>query len=682
MSDGDQFELGFDAAQSARDKANGNGQSAEGDPLAFLKISGPLHRMMDSNFLRYASYVIRERAIPALGDGLKPVQRRILHALFDMDDGRFIKVANVVGHTMQYHPHGDASIEDALVTLTNKRYLIEGQGNFGNLLTGDRAAASRYIECRLTELARNEVFNKHITDETPSYDGRRKEPVTLPVKLPLLLMLGAEGIAVGLATRILPHNFKELLEAQIAILQKKPFQVLPDFQQGGLLDASGLEDGVGTARVRARMEPRGNHALCIYELPFGVTTEAIISSIEDAVRKRKVPVKSITDYTAENVEILLDLKPETTPLKAMEALYAFSQCEVNVSSRIVAIDDNQPRELTVPEVLRANTEQLVRTLQRELEYRHLTLMDALHAKTLVQIFVEQRIYKAIEDCKTYAAITQAIHKGFEPYRKSLERALDAADIEMLLAVRIRRITLFDIERHQQEIGNIRDELKTIEKHLSGMKAYAVRYLKALIKKYGNDYPRRTEIQTFEEIEIRELTADDLTICYDESNGYLGARVEGTQLMTASPYDKLVVVWQDGRFKMMPPPDKLFVDKNMVYCSKADREQIFTLVYTQDGITYIKRFSFGGFVMNKEYRCAGEAAEIHLFEEGTPDRIFVKYKKVKNQRISQQAFEPANIPVKSTKARGNQMTVKKIDRIATKQPRWWNDAKQGPKGVTM
>lgn len=715
MSDDDQIELNLDAEGPAapvkrkgkgktaapatpptaaevededEDEDGGEGNETPASPAAeestflFLKSSGPLHRLMDDNFMRYASYVIRDRAIPALADGLKPVQRRILHALSEMDDGRFIKVANVVGHTMQYHPHGDASIEDALVTLTNKDYLIEGQGNFGNLLTGDRAAASRYIECRLTELARNEIFNKDITEFASSYDGRRKEPITLPVKLPMLLMLGAEGIAVGLSTRILPHSFTELIEAQIAILQKKPFAVLPDFPQGGLLDASGLVKGIGTARVRARISPKGKDALCIHELPFGVTTEALTSSIEDGVRKGKVPVKSITDYTSEKVEIVLDLKPGTDQKKAIEALYAFTQCEVSVTSRIVAIDGRRPVELNVDEVLRANTAQLLITLERELEHRRKTLRDDLHQKTLVQIFVEHRIYKQIEQCKSFEAIVAALHKGFEPFLKALERALSDEDIEMLLGVRIRRISLFDINRHQKEIGDIRDTLAEVEKNLSNVKAYAIRYLKALIKKYGDAYPRRTQLKTFQEIEIRALTAADLKIGHDRESGYLGSKVDGEPLMNASPYDKLMLVWKDGRFKVISPPEKLFVDTTLLYCAKADRDKPFTMVYTQDGITYLKRFTFGGFIMNRDYQCAAEGANVLLFEEGAPERIYVKYRKFKNQRITQQSFETTSIAVKSAKARGNQMTVKGIAAIASSKPRWWDDSEVAPKGVML
>jgi topoisomerase-4 subunit A len=368
------------------------------------RVEGPLHRRMDTSFLEYASYVIRDRAIPNLADGLKPVQRRILWSLHQKDDGKFIKVANVVGHCMQYHPHGDASIGDALIVLTNKRYLIEGQGNFGNLYTGDAAAAPRYIECRLTDLAREEVFNDELTEFIPSYDGRNQEPVVLPSRLPLLLMLGTEGIAVGLSSRILPHNFPELIEAQIAILKKQPFKVLPDFPTGGLMDAREYRDGAGSVKVRAKIKVKDESTVVIKELPPTTTTDSLIASIEDATRKGKLKVKSINDFTSEEVEIEVRSPQGVNAEQLVDALYAFTDCEVTIASRLILIRNNRPVEMTVSEVLRANTEQLVALHQRELELKEQKLQEDLHFKTLVRIFVENRIYKKIEACKTNEAV--------------------------------------------------------------------------------------------------------------------------------------------------------------------------------------------------------------------------------------------------------------------------------------
>jgi len=666
------------AADAASDGGSGNGTTAYHLP----SDAGPLQHMMDENFLAYASYVICDRAIPTLEDGLKPVQRRILWSLHERDDGRFTKVANVVGHTMQYHPHGDASIGDALVNLTSKRYLIEGQGNFGNIFTGDRAAAARYIECRLTRLAREEIFNDELTPFIPSYDGRKQEPVTLPAKLPLLLMLGAEGIAVGLSTRILPHNFGELIEAQIAILENRSFELYPDFQQGGLMDVTEYDRGLGKVKLRAEIEkPKQPGRLVIREVPFGVNTESLTTSIEDAVRKKKVPVRSINDFTAERVEIELLLSPGTDQDKAIKALYAFTLCETAVTSRPTVICDNRPMDTNVDEILRENTRRLMDILKRELELKERHLLDAFHQKTLIQIFVENRIYKRIEDCETYPAVTQAIMDGLAPFRDRLKRDIVPEDIEMLLGVRIRRISLFDINKNRQEIEGILDELDQVAKHLKRLKAYAIRYLKTLHKTYAGEYPRRTRITTFSEVKVRELTARELKICHDKERSYIGHDVTGDLLFECSSYDKLLVVLNDGRYRVIPPPDKLYVGNDLAYCHKADRDKVLTVVYTDtdSGFTFMKRFTVGGFILDREYRCTTEAATVLLFSDQDPETVYVKYKPAKNQRIHQQAFRPGDTPVKGAKARGNQMTAKRIARIAESQPRWWDDEADAPKG---
>lgn len=640
---------------------------------------GPLRRLMDGNFLAYASYVICDRAIPDVEDGLKPVQRRILHALHERDDGRFIKVANIVGHTMQYHPHGDASIADALVNLTNREYLIEGQGNFGNIYTGDPAAASRYIECRLTDLARHEVFNDALTEFVPTYDGRNKEPVTLPCKLPLLLMLGAEGIAVGLSTRILPHNFPELIRAQIAILQKKSFTVYPDFQQGGLMDVSEYQDGNGRVRVRARIETgKGSH-LVVRELPYGQTTESLISSIEDAVRKKKVPVRAINDFTAEKVEIELVLSPGTEPAKAIEALYAFTACESAVSSRIVVIQNRRPKDTTVSEVLRENTRQLVDLLKRELELARNRLLDEFHAKTLAQIFIENRIYKRIEECRTQPAVVKAVFDGLAPFRHLLRRDVTDEDVEKLLEIRIRRISLFDIEKNRKDIEAILKDLAEVEKNLGRLVPYAIGYLKGLLKTYAERYPRRTMIERFGTIELRELTATELQIAWDRESGYLGHAVKGEPVLQCSSLDKIQLIWKDGRYKVLYPPERLFVDQALLYCARYDRDRVMTAVYTQAPFTFVKRFTLGGAILNKEYLCTPPDSQIVLLVEGTPERLYLKYKPAKGQRIHQQMFKPGDVPVKGVKSRGNQMTAKTVDRIETTKPRWWNDRDDTPEG---
>ncbi|MDZ8119289.1 DNA topoisomerase IV subunit A [Pontiella agarivorans] len=650
---------------------------------------GPLKSLVDFNFLQYASYVICDRAIPALEDGLKPVQRRILHALKEKDDGRFIKVANIVGHTMQYHPHGDASIADALVTLTNKRYLIEGQGNFGNLFTGDRAAASRYIECRLTPLARNEIFNKELTEWIASYDGRNKEPVTLPCKLPLMLMLGADGIAVGLSTSILPHNFIELLEAQIEILREKKrspveLNLLPDFQTGGLMDVSEYNKGNGKVKLRAKIEPRKNNRVVITALPHGVTTESLTNSIEDAVKKKKVPVRAIDDFTAEKVEIELTLTQGASQEKAIETLYAFTKCETSVSSRLICLRNNRPVEMNVDEVLRENVQQLLRILDGELKLKQAKLLDDFHNKTLVQIFVENRIYKKIEQCRTYEAVYKAIYKGLDPFKNQLKRAIVDDDIEMLLGVRIKRISLFDIEKNRKDIEAILAELDQVEKDLKGLNGYTIRYIKRLIKEYKDQYPRRTESTSFKEADVRELTASELSIKQDE-NGYIGTNVKGEEILQCSSLDKLLIILKNGQYKVIQPPEKIFVDGNLERVEIYDRDKQYTCVYTDARITYLKRFKIGGAIMNREYYMSlGEKSKLKLLVDGTPESIYVKYNPAKGQRIHQQKFTPSDIAVKSVKSRGNRMTTKSIKYIGTEPGRWWDpdDAGAMPEGVLL
>ena len=647
--------------------------------------TGPLRELMDGNFLQFASYTICNRAIPTVEDGLKPVQRRIMHSLWEKDDGRFIKVANVVGHTMQYHPHGDASIGDAIVNLANKRYLIEGQGNYGNLFTGDPAAATRYIECRLTELARSELFNPKLTAFIPSYDGRNKEPVLLPCKLPLLLMLGADGIAVGLSTAVLPHNFIELLEAQIAIIQKKPFTVLPDFMTGAKMDVSEYSNGTGRVKLRAVIEPRPPNKLVITALPWGQTTESLIANIEEAIQKKKVPVKQISDFTAERVEIELSLNVGATQEQTTKALYAFTSCESSISSRPVVLFRNRPREMTVSEILQACTDQLLEILKRELELRQRELDDLFHSKTLEQIFIEERIYKRIEEQLTYEAVQQAVLEGFVPFRKKLRRDVTLDDVESLLQIKIRRISRYDINKNREEIEAILREEAEVAENLSGLRGYAVRYLKALVKKYKDKYPRLTQIAAtpFGEIEVRALTASELTLKIDRENGYIGTDIRGgEELFKCSSLDKIIVVWNDGNYKMIPPPDKFFVDKTFAYCQIFDRDKEFTAIYTEPhyGFTYIKRFAFGGAIQNKEYHLAPEGSKMVLFEEGVPDVVYVKYKPAKAQRIHQQVFTPSEVLVKGVAAKGIQMTSKDIAKIATKKPSWWDDSESTPRGV--
>ncbi len=641
-------------------------------PFVPGKIELPLHRRVNRSFLDYASYVIRDRAIPNLADGLKPVQRRILWALHDKDDGRFIKVANIVGHTMQYHPHGDASIGDALVVLANKRYLIEGQGNFGNIYTGDLAAAPRYIECRLTELARSELFNDEITELVPSYDGRNQEPVALPSKLPLLLMLGTEGIAVGMSSRILPHNFPELLEAQIAILKKQPFKCLPDFQTGGLMDARGYKDGAGEIKVRAKLKVKDESTVVIKEIPPTTTTDSLIDSIEDASRKGKIKVKSINDFTSEEVEIEVKAPSGVSADQLEDALYAFTDCEVTIASRIVVIRNNRPVELTVSEVLRENTAQLVETLKRELELKEAKLQDELHFRTLERIFIEERIYKKIEQCKTNEAVQAAVREGFKPFRRQMIRELADADVERLLTLRIRRISLFDINKHREEMEQVKDSLAETRKNLKNLTKYVIGHLEALLAKYGPLYPRLTKSSRYDEVDAKEVAFKAFKVAYDRESGYIGYKVSGEEFnVECTKFDKLILVFKDGHYQVVELPEKFFVGPDLVYCGLPERERVFTCAYTNREATYLKRFTFGGTILNKVYHCIPPKSRVLFFEPDTPPELYIRYKPAPYQKINQQTCKPSEVEVKGPKTRGRQISIKDVSSVTSQPTRGWD-----------
>ncbi len=661
--------------------ANGDGQGhvqAEqvetAAPRAFApgKIEQRLHRRVDTSFLQYASYVIRDRAIPNLADGLKPVQRRILWSLHEKDDGRFIKVATISGHCAQYHPHGEAAIGDALVVLTNKRYLIEGQGNFGNLFTGDPPAAPRYIECRLTELARNEIFNDELTECVPSYDGRNKEPVTLPAKLPLLLMLGTEGIAVGMSCKILPHNFGELIEAQISLLKKQPFKCLPDFPTGGLMDAREYRDGAGSIKVRAKIKTKDDSTVTIKEIPPTTTTDSLIASIEDAARKGKLKVKSINDFTSEEVEIEIKVPAGVGAGQLADALYAFTDCETSIASRIVVIKNNRPVEMTVSEVLRENTAKLVADLKKELELRERKLQEELHSRTLVRIFIEKRIYKKIEQCRTNEAVLASIYDGFKPHRRQMYRDLNEADVEMLLGVRIRRISLFDINKHREEMGKVKADLETTRTSLTNVTKHAISHLQGLLEEYGPLYPRLTKSSRYDEVEAKEVAFKAFKVAYDRESGYLGHKVSGDEFkVDCTRFDKLIMVFKDGHYKVTDLPEKLFVGPDLVYCELPERERVFTLAYTNRAATYLKRFTFGGTIMDKVYHCIPPKSKILFFEPDTPKVLYVRYKPAPHQKISQQTCEPKEIEVKGPKTRGRQISFKDISSVTATPTRGWD-----------
>ena len=670
-----------DAAVKARPAGDGNGEThvlaepvetVAHQPFTPAKIELPLHRRVNTSFLEYASYVIRDRAIPALADGLKPVQRRILWSLHEKDDGRFIKVATISGHCAQYHPHGEAAIGDALVVLTNKRYLIEGQGNFGNIFTGDPAAAPRYIECRLTELARAELFNDALTESVPSYDGRNQEPITLPSKLPLLLMLGTEGIAVGMSCKILPHNFPELLAAQIAILKKQPFKCLPDFPTGGLMDARDYRDGQGTVKVRAKIKARDDSTVVIKEIPPTTTTDSLIASIEDAARKGKIKVKSINDFTSEEVEIEIKAPSGVSAEQLVDALYAFTDCETTIASRLIVIQANRPLETSVSEVLKANTAQLVQLLRRELELRQKDLEDELHFRTLERIFIEERIYKRIEQCKTNESVIAAVQAGFKPFHRQLRRELAGADVDRLLQVRIRRISLFDINQHRAEMAKTKADLDDTRKHLRNVVKHAIAHLERLLEKYGPLYPRLTRSSRHEEIDAREVAFKSFKIAYDRASGYVGYKVSGEEFrVDCTKFDKVLLVFKDGHYQVIELPEKLFVGPDLYYCGLPERDRVFTLAYTNRDASYLKRFTFGGSILNKEYFCIPEKSRLLFFEPDTPPELYIRYKPAPHQKVHQQTCNPAEVDVKGPKTRGRQLSIKDIGSITSKPTRGWD-----------
>lgn len=684
--------------------------------LEGLTGHGPMRDLYDFNFRQYSAYVICSRAIPSLEDGLKPVQRRIMHSLWEKDDGRYTKVANIVGHAMQYHPHGDASIGDAIVVLANKLwgegrgYLIDGQGNYGSLYTGMPHAATRYIECRLTDLARKHVFNPKTTSYVPNYDGRKEEPVYLPSKIPLLLMLGADGIAVGLSTAVLPHNFIELLEAEIAAIQKKPFELVPDFQLGGIMDASEYQDGLGKVKIRARIDTSEKGKLVITELPWGETTDSLSESIEDAVKKKKVAIRKIHDLTSEDVRIELELAAGASAEKTVTALYAFTNCEKSISSRPIVLDGGRPKLMTVSDILRRNADRLLDLTKKELEIRLGELDDLHHARTLDRIFIEERIYKRIEQEKTMDGVKSAVRTGFAPHMSELRRStITDDDIERLLKLQIRRISQFDIDKNRKEIEEIEGEEREVKDNLVHLRAFVVKYLKDLIKEYRKSYPRCTEIEkgAFKEVDVRAITASELTIKWDKENHYIGSGLRsGDELFKCSSLDELILVWKNGKFRKVQPEDKIFVDKDLMavmrYNQEKDRDALdFTCVYEEGsyGFSYIKRFCFGGLIRNKDYFLAPEKpkSKILLLQKGCQETLYVKYKPAKGQKIHQQHFLPLElvdrinretgktekqqvVPVRSATSKGKQLTTKPISRISFTKGSWWDDSEPVSKGV--
>lgn len=624
-----------------------------------------LNKLFNTNFLEYASYVIKDRAIPHINDGLKPVQRRILHSLFEMDDGKFNKVANVVGHCMKYHPHGDASIFSALVVLANKELFIDKQGNFGNIFTGDEASAARYIECRLLPFAREVLYNPEITEYTDSYDGRNREPVTLPAKIPVVLAVGAEGIAVGMATRILPHNLIELLEAQIACLQGDQLLLYPDFPTGGYVDVSDYADGNGKVLVRAKLDTADPKRIVIKEIPYGTSTENLIGSIEDAARSNKIKISGISDFTAENVEIEVRLARGVHTQDCVDALYAFTECEMSISVSLMVIKDEKPVVMTASEVVSHSANQLVEVLRAELKLEQGKLRDRLHAKTLEQIFIENRVYKGIEDKTSMELVVKAVYNGLKPFEKHFIREVNDDDVARLLKIPIRRISLYDINKAKDEIREINARLKEIKKHLENIVEYSVAFLEGVIDKYKKFYPRKTEIISFSKVDVREAAQRNLKLRYDRNTGYLGYEVNGNVLFDVSSYDRLLVVRKSGVYSVIDAPDKMFVDKGMWFCGRTDKElvedRVFTVIYKDAtaAAPYIKRCKIDKWIMNKGYPLVPEGAKVLKVTTERNLSVVVDYKPKPRVRVLQETFVVEDFLIKGNKASGVRLANREV-----------------------
>ncbi|MDR1951350.1 MAG: DNA gyrase/topoisomerase IV subunit A [Bacteroidales bacterium] len=635
-----------------------------------------LSNMYQSWFLDYASYVILERAVPEIQDGLKPVQRRILHSMKELDDGRYNKVANIIGNTMKYHPHGDASIGDALVQLGQKDYLIDCQGNWGNILTGDSAAAPRYIEARLSKFAADVVFNPKTTLWKPSYDGRNKEPITLPVKFPLLLAQGVEGIAVGLASKILPHNFNELIDASVKVLKNQRFELYPDFQTGGLIDVENYNDGLrgGKIRVRARISQLDKKTLVISEIPFATTTSSLIDSVLKAREKGKIKIRKIDDNTSENVEILIHLEANVSPDTTIDALYAFTDCEVSISPNACVISEEKPEFIGVTEILKRSTENTMALLKRELEIRLNELNDDWHYTSLEKIFFEKRIYRELEnDVKTWEHLLMDIEEAFKPYKKKLKREITRDDILKLTEKPVRKISKFDVKKADEHIKNLEVEMDEVKNHLKHLVDYTINYFQQIKKKYGKNWERKTEIRSFETIEKIAVAASNVKLYVNREEGFVGTSLKKDEFVCdCSDLDDVIAFREDGSFMVAKVAEKVYFGQNIIHLDvfrKNDERTVYNMVY-QDGkygFAYIKRFNIGGITRERAYDLTkGSKDSKVLYFTANPNgeaeciRVFLKNKPGLRRLVFD--FDFKELAVKGRSSMGNILSrnlVKKI-----------------------
>ena len=648
-------------------------------------------------FLDYASYVILERAVPALMDGLKPVQRRIMHSMKDLDDGRYNKVANIVGHTMQYHPHGDASIADAMVQIAQKELLIDMQGNWGNILTGDRAAASRYIEARLSKFALEVVFNPKTTKWQSSYDGRKKEPINLPVKFPLLLAQGAEGIAVGLSTKILPHNFIELIDASIKYLKGKSFTILPDFLTGGIADFTNYNDGKrgGKVRVRAKISQFDKKTLIITEIPFGTTTTTLIESIIKANEKGTIKIRKIEDNTAAEVEIVLHLPPNVSPDKTIDALYAFTSCENSISPLCCIIEDNKPLFGGVTQMLKHSTDNTVLLLKRELEIQLDELEEQWHFASLERIFIENRIYRDIEEEETWEGVIEAIDRGLKPHIAFLKRVITFEDIERLTEIRIKKISKFDIDKAKQFIESLEDKIAGVKHHLNTLIEFAIDYFKNLKDKYAKGKERKTEIRIFDDIEATKVAMNNAKLYVNRTEGFVGTSLKKDEFVTdCSNIDDIIVFRKDGKMMVTKVDAKNFVGKDIIHVAvfkKKDRRTVYNFIYKDGnrGPSYMKRFTVTGITRDKEYDLTNgsKGSEVYYFSanpNGEAEVVTINLRSVGSIKKLKWDIDFADLAIKGRDVRGNTITkfaIKSIDfkseGVSTLKPRkiWFDDTVQ-------
>ena len=653
-------------------------QGEEGHSGEDIKITH-LTGMYEDYFIDYASYVILERAVPHMIDGLKPVQRRILHSMKRMDDGRFNKVANIIGNTMQYHPHGDASIGDALVQIGQKELLVDTQGNWGNIYTGDGAAASRYIESRLSGFANEVLFNAKTTEWKLSYDGRNREPVTLPVKFPLLLALGAEGIAVGLSSKILPHNFNELIDACINYLQGKGFELFPDFPTGGSAEVSRYNDGLrgGTVRVRAKIEKVDNKTLAIRDLPFGKTTGTLIDSIVKATEKGKIKIRRIDDNTAENVEILVHLGPNVSSDKTIDALYAFTDCEISISPNCCVIEEDKPRFVGVSEILKVNADNTKDLLRQELEIRLGELREDWHLSSLEKIFIEKRIYRDIEQCETWESVIETIDKGLDPYKKLLWREVTREDIIKLTEIKIKRISKYDAKRADEHIKSLENEIDEVKNHLDNLVTYTINYFKQIKKKYGKGRERRTELRNFASIEAAKVVVANQKLYMNAGDGFIGTGLKKDEYVgDCSDIDDIIVFLKNGNYTILKVAEKQFVGKDIIHAAvfkKNDRRTIYNVVYFDgnSGHVMVKRAPVTGITRDKLYHMGREHPNSKiLYLSANPNgeaeviRVYLRPRpRLKNPVFE---FDFADLSIKGRGAMGNILTKFSVQKIVMKE----------------